>query len=294
MSICTKPPKMPSNRMPSRPYISGDGFRAFADHVYDETDRTLQADEIAPGDIVFVRAAMLDAFFAHIHPNIVHRYILVSHNADTPTPGKFLAYLQNDKLAKWFGQNPTIRQTDAFIPIPIGIANGYVKNLGVVSHFKPYSAEPNANKHYLLGMNFKPGTNKSERQSLFNAFRSKPFCRDISSRSHVDYLRMMHQAKYILSPPGNGFDCHRTWEALIVGTIPIVKSSCLDALLSDLPVLIVDDWPVVDEQFLHMRYEQMEQLFYTDGMKKITYAYWHERIKRCQQELREISGGKDD
>ena len=83
MSICTKPPKMPSNRMPSRPYISGDGFRAFADHVYDETDRTLQADEIAPGDIVFVRAAMLDAFFAHIHPNIVHRYILVSHNAYT-------------------------------------------------------------------------------------------------------------------------------------------------------------------------------------------------------------------
>ena len=104
----------------------------------------------------------------------------------------------------------------------------------------------------------------------------------------------MHQAKYILSPPGNGFDCHRTWEALIVGTIPIVKSSCLDALLSDLPVLIVDDWPVVDEQFLHMRYEQMKQLFYTDGIKKITYDYWEEKIKSSQQELREISGRKDD
>ena len=44
--------------------------------------------------------------------------------------------------------------------------------------------------------------------------------------------------KFILSPPGAGFDCHRTWEALYLGAIPIVKTSSLDPLYKDLPVVI--------------------------------------------------------
>jgi hypothetical protein len=30
---------------------------------------------------------------------------------------------------------------------------------------------------------------------------------------------------FVASPYGGGPDCHRTWEALILGCIPIVKSS---------------------------------------------------------------------
>ena len=40
-------------------------------------------------------------------------------------------------------------------------------------------------------------------------------------------------------------DCHRTWEALLLGSIPIVKRNGLSGLLSDLPVMIVDDWQQV-------------------------------------------------
>ena len=31
--------------------------------------------------------------------------------------------------------------------------------------------------------------------------------------------------KFALSPEGNGIDCHRTWECLYLGVIPIVKKS---------------------------------------------------------------------
>ena len=33
------------------------------------------------------------------------------------------------------------------------------------------------------------------------------------------------QYAFVASPPGNGFDCHRTWEALVLGCIVIVQNS---------------------------------------------------------------------
>ena len=32
---------------------------------------------------------------------------------------------------------------------------------------------------------------------------------------------------FVASPSGNGLDCHRTWEALLLRSIPIVKVSVL-------------------------------------------------------------------
>ena len=45
-----------------------------------------------------------------------------------------------------------------------------------------------------------------------------------------------------VSPHGNGLDCHRTWEMLYLGMVPIVKSSSLDSLYEGLPVVIMEDW----------------------------------------------------
>jgi hypothetical protein len=55
------------------------------------------------------------------------------------------------------------------------------------------------------------------------------------------WLNMLEYA-FVLSPFGNGMDCHRTWEALLCGCIPIVRSSVFNELFDGLPVLIVDKW----------------------------------------------------
>ncbi len=49
------------------------------------------------------------------------------------------------------------------------------------------------------------------------------------------------------SPVGNGRDCHRTWELLFFGVVPIVRTSTLDALYDNLPVIIVSEWSAVSE-----------------------------------------------
>ena len=89
----------------------------------------------------------------------------------------------------------------------------------------------------------------------------------------------MISCKYILSPHGNGLDCHRTWESLIFKTIPIVKTSTLDDLYKDLPVIIVNKWNDIDFEKL--------LTFKTEDFKDIcTIEYWRKKIyKKINREL---------
>ena len=42
---------------------------------------------------------------------------------------------------------------------------------------------------------------------------------------------------------GNGEDCHRTWEAVLLGSIPIVRPSGIGNLYKDAPILILGNGP---------------------------------------------------
>ena len=47
-----------------------------------------------------------------------------------------------------------------------------------------------------------------------------------------DFLRLLSEHQATLSPPGRGFDCFRTWQALALGTVPlVVDSGSFDARL---------------------------------------------------------------
>ncbi len=281
-----KPPRMAENRMPGYPYISGDGFRSMADHVYDETDESLQGGEVNIGDIVFVKTDKLGSFFNQIHPHIQHQYILISHNADHAAPGEFESYLQDKKILKWFGQNPTIMHHSKFVPIPIGIANRYVGDHGNVNNFKDFALGTISEKSCLLGYNFEPGSNRTERGPVHDMFFNRSYVKNLLGWPHRQYLKRMSEAQFILSPRGNGLDCHRTWEAFIVGSIPVMKSSMLDELLEGLPVLIVDDWAQINEQFLKVSYQEISQRFDLIHLQKLTYAYWKELLVAYQYEVR--------
>ena len=82
---------------------------------------------------------------------------------------------------------------------------------------------------------------------------------------------------FIASPHGNGLDCHRTWEALVLGCIPIVKKSPLDGLYEGLPVLIVNEWSDINEQLLKDKIEEFKNKQF--NMDKLKLEYWINKIK---------------
>ena len=56
-----------------------------------------------------------------------------------------------------------------------------------------------------------------------------------------EYFRMHRDFAFEISPPGNGLDCHRHWENIYLGTIPIVFSSPKDDFHRRFPMVIIED-----------------------------------------------------
>jgi hypothetical protein len=93
------------------------------------------------------------------------------------------------------------------------------------------------------------------------------------------------QSKYafVISPHGGGFDCHRLWEALALGCIAIVKTSGIDRLYDDLPVLIVKEWSHINKKMLRETMERFKTRKF--NYDKLLLSYWMNEIKRAPATL---------
>ena len=91
---------------------------------------------------------------------------------------------------------------------------------------------------------------------------------------------MMSQYKFVLSPPGAGMDCHRTWEALYIGCIPIVITSKIDELYEELPIVVVNDWNEITKEFLERKYDEIMKNKQDNiyNMEKLELKYWTDLI----------------
>jgi hypothetical protein len=91
-----------------------------------------------------------------------------------------------------------------------------------------------------------------------------------------------NQSKYafVISPYGNGYDCHRTWEALILGCIPIVKKSNLDEIYTDLPVLIVNNWSDVTYELMEKTIKDYKNKIF--NYDKLTLKYWTDQFNNLK------------
>ena len=98
--------------------------------------------------------------------------------------------------------------------------------------------------------------------------------------THPDFYNILSSYQFVLSPRGRGIDCYRTWEALYVGTIPIIKSSSIDELFQDLPVIIVKSWDEINKKFLDDKLEEFSKRTFEVG--RLSSTYWINKIKDKQ------------
>lgn len=92
----------------------------------------------------------------------------------------------------------------------------------------------------------------------------------------MDTWKQFAQHAFVLSPHGNGLDCHRTWETLILGSIPVMRTSGLDSLFSELPVLIVKEWEDVNEELLLKTINEFRSKQF--NYSKLKLQYWLDLI----------------
>jgi hypothetical protein len=123
-------------------------------------------------------------------------------------------------------------------------------------------------------------------QSSFQDWKNISFCLDKEKgvSSYISRLSEIYKSNmnllFWLSPRGGGVDCHRTWEALYLGRIPILQSSELDPLFHDLPVYIVKSYKEINEKrlvevFIEITEKRKRNVY---NFRKLQSSYWEEFI----------------
>ena len=91
--------------------------------------------------------------------------------------------------------------------------------------------------------------------------------------SHEDYFRQLPHYKFVVSPEGNGIDCHRHYEALAAGCVPIVeRHDGIADKYAGCPILWTDDYSEITEDYLLKKWDEMLDREY-DFSKLLLSAY---------------------
>lgn len=265
-------------RPSSYPYISGDSIRTVAQHYF-EGDRSLDPAKVCDLDIIFVEAKNIKRFFTDIEPNIKAYFILVTHNSDTNITDEYRPYIQSKFLIHWFAQNCLIKDSK-MSPLPIGLENKWFHLHGLPKYYEEIKLESVTKKTQML-YKFSTITNPTERGLALETLKKHPLAITYDDwREPLPYLRTLSQYKFVVSPPGNGVDCIRTWEAMYLGTIPIVKKSVLTEYFYDcgLPLLLIEDWEEVlqlTKETLDKKYDIIKPRFTCEAL---WVEYWINKI----------------
>jgi hypothetical protein len=280
----------------SFPFITGNTFRRFASDFILDNKVKFKPDAVQSGDIIFVRIDYLEDFFNNYHPKIRNPYILLTHHfydeSDESVPGKFAKYLEDSKLAYWFSHNIDVKHPKVK-SLPIGLASPLFP-FGDIKTFQKMIFEKNEGKftrNKLLYANFSIHTNKVAREPVYTylkTFKNITLLK-CEQGSYVkpihDYLEDLCEHKFIASPRGNGIDCFRTWEALLMGCIPIVQTSSIDAVYKSLPVVVINKWEEVTPEFLQSEYEKIKYGKYK--WEKLYMPYWLNKLNKAKIKVKQ-------
>lgn len=248
----------------SFPFLSGDTFRSFADYIIENCDDLNSFVENFRAEnkkikTLFISISFIENNFKILKKKFLEIYIkkdifkktnIIFHKGDTQLSLTLLNFFEK-KFNKIFIVNQ-IKKTKKIYPIPLGIENYSLQRNGVTTFYQEYRKNRKNIKNIksqLIFSSFNVVTNIKQREYLKNLINLSRhnFCG--SSLSSEKYLYNLSKSFFTLSPPGNGNDCHRTWEAIYLDCIPIIKKGFLSPYLSDnLPILVVDSWKVLLEK----------------------------------------------
>lgn len=248
--------------------------------------RAVREDQpVSPGAVLYARDAWRAPWRASLR-RVPNPCVLVTvfHDAHVRAHAA-TGLLDGTAIHRWFAvqvqtEHPRI------VPMPIGIDG---RDLAALT-MAPRWAWNDRDISCLV--NFQP--RNAERKALLRSCRDRswmtvtPWERQ-APMSQAAYYAQLGRARFVLSPPGRGWDCYRTYEAIAMGAIPIVRR---DAPLSDvvngLPVVVVDDWHEVTPE--RLRWEDAHRHPAPD-LSRLTSGYWRTQIQAAATAAKESSDG---
>lgn len=251
--------------------------------------------------VVHVKSELLGIFFRRINAGeLTRNIVLVSGNyVDTIHNDVFDSYKQlktfldkNSNIIKWFAQNYFGCNHPKIKHLPIGLdyhsinaawmvdptKNALQRELELENVRKKYAKTLNDRQLKIyITFHFEKDRRYVDRNAAITEIPSDlihyepdPILRLQSWINQCDYA-------FVAFPHCNGSDTHKIWEALLLGSIPILKSSGLDNLFEKLPVLIVHNWGDITENLLRNTVKQIVARSYLERTRSdetLLLSFW--------------------
>lgn len=276
MPVLTPTKTLITSMIPERPQITWP-------HQYHWFAKAEPKDPEA-GAILYARAAWGGRWRPDLLRRIHQPVVLLSTFYDLPIKDRETRAMfgPGSPVSRWFAvQTQTTHPQLTAMP------------LGVKHRMKPVleAATPSATKDILLYCNFnylRIGKQPDPvRKGIWEHFSSLPWVTTRTNLTTAEYVSDLGRSKFVLSPPGLGYDCYRTYEAIAMGAIPIVKRQTpVTDVCERLPVILVDEWSDVTEQ----RLKNASTAFYGKNERStetMTLTYWRQQIQHAAAECRE-------
>ncbi len=234
-------------------------------------------DDLYDGATLYLCNTSLGNFVKNFLGKLCHKIILYSGDSDETISIDHITkqIIESDYITHWYSQNCVFTH-EKVTHLPIGMD---YHTLLERSHSWGPQQYPIDQEKDILQLESVQQVNKCysnwhfhlERGDRREAFQKIP--KDLIYYEPCEIPRLESHKKnkkfkFVASPGGGGPDCHRTWESLALGCIPIIKRCGLeDGLFDGLPVLLIDDWNDITQELLDG--------FTTQGsLEKLKLKFW--------------------
>ena len=278
-------------RPSSYPFVTGDSFRALANHIHDET-MSLKPEKVRLGEVVFVSNPLIESYLKTLHREIKHPYVLIEHNGDRSIDLS-ITELLDEKIVRFYAQD-VITDHPKIIPIPLAIENQHYYINGVPwllkAFMKKIENHPPIKKNRVF-YQFSINTNPEERRPALELFSKHKLMDTVSAHlSPRFHWKILMEYKFVISPPGHAIESCRTWEALHMKTVPIVKDFVSTRYFASigLPIWIIKDWKELNgltEEDLSTKYQS---LMSSANWQPLLMDFWIKKIRADQESVRLI------
>lgn len=253
-------------------FIDGDYFESLSDYSFGDmysTNLSQPSYQILQGlfdkyqnPILFIETHRLGLLFRELQNFPNNRCRIIAHNSDATFGEDLLRHLP-DNVDKLWCQNYNYVETDRLKSLPIGLERVRWFPEQKKQELLYNIIQEEVERTELVYMNFNPGTNPIRKQ-IYDSLKDKDFINIEmvgNGGDYKNYLMNLKKHKFVISPPGNGIDCHRNWEAIYCGCIPIVLDSYfIKNVTKDLDILSVSTYQELEFNFLSEKYDSLKNL----------------------------------
>tara|TARA_R110002012_G_scaffold211146_1_gene381930 strand:+ start:9137 stop:10018 length:882 start_codon:yes stop_codon:yes gene_type:complete len=250
----------------------------------------IDPDKVKAGERLYIISEGLPYFLNEVESKIKVPYFLVTGRSDVQINEELAAHVLRPNLIRWYAVNVNLPESHpSIVHIPLGIDNANWNHDGnpqtdVTLFFDVNGDDIRVDKNILVS--FQRHTNMHQRNRCYDYFKEK-MKKNCTFREYNNELRFdrdflrdyyveIRRHKFNVCPPGAGFDCHRIWQTLILGSFPIVKDSWAWREFKDLPIWFVNRFSDVTNKNMNEKYEEIVRNLEAGNynLDKINFDYW--------------------